>query len=404
MKHPHISIVKHVILSPPAEQPDKYETGTAKNRYAAPKKIVHSTFLTSTKVGSRRFFALPTDLVGSLRSGCLSGRRAQNDGCFYLPFLCASIFSCLLLLGVSSCSNQEQVSIASPAPNEISVVVLGTIQDAGSPQVGCMRKCCQNLFTNPDPSRQVVSLGLIDRENSRMWMIEATPDFTSQVRRLNVQAGTEFDKLPDGIFLTHAHIGHYSGLMYLGKEAIGSSEVPVYAMPRMKLFLEENGPWSQLVSERNIEIQVIEDGVPIQLSANIVIIPFSVPHRDEFSETVGYRVAGPDKTLLFIPDIDKWSEWQTSIIKEIQKVDYAFLDATFYDGNELNNRDMSEIPHPFVVESMALLKDLSPEDKSKVYFIHFNHTNPLIDESSPEYASVLKNGFKVAEIGQMINL
>eukprot|EP00957_Ditylum_brightwellii_P156501 11911053-Ditylum_brightwellii.AAC.1 len=66
-------------------------------------------------------------------------------------------------------------------------------------------------------------------------------------------------KTPDGIFLTHAHIGHYTGLMYLGREALGAVDVPVYAMPRMRSFLKNNGPWSQLVSLGNINIQNLEE-------------------------------------------------------------------------------------------------------------------------------------------------
>ena len=94
-------------------------------------------------------------------------------------------------------------------------------------------------------------------------------------------------------------------------------------------------------------------------------------------------------------------EWQLDITEEIAKVDYAFLDATFYDGNELPGRDMSQIPHPFVVESMDLLKGLSVEQKTKVHFIHFNHTNPLLNEKSKEYKATLESGFQIAEEGKI---
>ena len=122
---------------------------------------------------------------------------------------------------------------------------------------------------------------------------------------------------PDGIFLTHAHIGHYTGLMYLGKEAMNSSNVPVYAMPRMKTFLEENGPWSQLAKAQNIALQEMQADSSISLTANLTVTPILVPHRDEFSETVGYIISGPAKKALFIPDIDKWEKWDLDIIQMI---------------------------------------------------------------------------------------
>ena len=57
-----------------------------------------------------------------------------------------------------------------------------------------------------------------------------------------------------------------------------------------------------------------------------------------------------------------------SIVESIKNVDYAFLDGTFYDQKEINNRDMSEIPHPFVIESMKLFDDLEIKHKNKIYF------------------------------------
>lgn len=288
--------------------------------------------------------------------------------------------------------------------SSVSLVVLGTVQDAGSPQIACTKECCAPLFENPDHTRKVVSLGLIDSENKKTFLLEATPDIAEQLKALKKIGPHEADELPSGIFLTHAHIGHYTGLMYLGKEATNTENVPVYTMPRMKGFLEQNGPWSQLVSNKNIVLESIESGKAIQLADNFEVVPFAVPHRDEYSETVGYLIIGPNKTALFIPDIDKWGKWDQDIVETISKVDYAFLDATFYDAEEINNRDIAEIPHPFVVESMELFKNLLASEKKKIHFIHFNHTNPLLNPNSRESLEVLKNGFNIARIDNTYDL
>jgi pyrroloquinoline quinone biosynthesis protein B len=277
-----------------------------------------------------------------------------------------------------------------------SLIVLGTVQDGGSPHIGCSKACCQDLFDRPDPERMVVSLGIIDPENKMNWLIEATPDMPKQLNMLQTFSSFKDTHQPDGIFLTHAHIGHYAGLIYLGREALGASDLKVYAMPRMKTFLETNGPWSQLVDLKNIQLQLLQDDQAIQLSSNITITPFRVPHRDEYSETVGFRIEGPNKKVLFIPDIDKWHEWERSIVEEISKVDYALLDATFFNNDEINNRDMNEIPHPFVVESLELFSNLPEEEKAKIHFIHFNHTNPLLNKNSIQYQQVKKAGIKLA--------
>jgi len=321
------------------------------------------------------------------------------------------IYISLLIVSICSCSNQKKTpQISEVENNEIahisstSLVVLGTIQDAGSPQIACTKACCAELFNTPDNSRKTVSLGLVDVPNSKSYIFDATPDFGAQVHALTKLVKGNANQMVDGIFLTHAHIGHYTGLMFLGKEAMDAKDVPVYAMPKMKTFLEHNGPWSQLVIRNNIHTVNLENEKVQQLSNAIKVIPFLVPHRDEYSETVGYKIIGPNKSALFIPDIDKWAKWEKDIIAEIKKVDYAFLDATFYSGKEINNRDISEIPHPFIIESMEAFKNLNKQEKNKVVFIHFNHTNPVINYNSPEAKQVRAAGFRIAQIHDVFEL
>jgi pyrroloquinoline quinone biosynthesis protein B len=311
----------------------------------------------------------------------------------------------LILILLLSCNKSpEQINKSQPTPSKTSIVILGTIQDAGSPHIACTKDCCKDLFDKPDNTRQVVSLGVYDASTKKRYLFEATPDMPKQLNYL-MQYGEQSDKkIPDGVFLTHAHIGHYTGLMYFGKEAMSADRVPVFAMPKMKDFLETNGPWSQLVSEKNIVINQLKDGESIQLSNDLKVTPYRVPHRDEYSETVGYHIQGPNKSALFIPDIDKWEKWEKSIIEEIKKVDYAFLDATFYDGVELNNRDISQIPHPFVIESIEKFKDLNEEDKQKIIFIHFNHTNPILNPNSSEAKNLIDKGFRIAKFQEVFEL
>ncbi len=274
--------------------------------------------------------------------------------------------------------------------------VLGVVQDGGLPHLGSNKLCCDETQSN----RYVTSIMLINDGNNFSYLFDASPDINEQLNFM----GDRIKKDLKGIFLTHAHIGHYTGLMYFGREALNSKSINVYAMPRMKKFLEQNGPWSQLVSLENIVIHELNNNSKISLDSNIIIQPFEVPHRPEFSETVGYKIYGPNKKALFIPDIDKWYLWDISIVDEIKKVDYALVDATFYDSKEVNYRDISEIPHPFVIESMELFDSLDINEKNKIYFIHLNHTNPLLDKDSDQYKYVTAKGYNVAEEGMNLKL
>ncbi len=278
------------------------------------------------------------------------------------------------------------------------VMVLGVAQDAGYPQMNCKKECCKQAWEKYELQKTTSSIAIVDPTTNEQWIIDATPNIKEQLQLLKNETGTE--KI-DGVLLTHAHMGHYTGLMHFGREVMGTNKIPVFAMPKMRNFLKDNGPWSQLVELENIILQKLKTDSTFNLNENIKVKPFLVPHRDEFSETVGYEIIINNKSLIFIPDIDKWEKWETNIIDLIKKVDYAFLDATFYKNGELK-RDMSEIPHPFVEESMELFSSLTDSDKQKVHFIHFNHTNPLLIEGSNAQKKILMNKFNLAREGQIV--
>ncbi|MCF6193038.1 MAG: MBL fold metallo-hydrolase [Kangiellaceae bacterium] len=289
------------------------------------------------------------------------------------------------------------------AESEVSLVVLGVAQDAGYPQLNCYKPHCMAGWENYNKRRLAVSLAIIDKTNKEKFLFEATPDIKEQLYQLHLLAPDNHFKLA-GISLTHGHMGHYTGLMHLGKEAAGAKSVPVFAMPRMVDFLSTNGPWSQLVALNNIKLVELRNQKETPLNALISIVPLLVPHRDEYTEAVGYKIIGPNKTALFIPDIDKWKKWSTDIVELVKRVDYAFLDATFFSSAELPNRDMSEVPHPSVPESMKLFAELAPKDKQKIIFIHFNHSNPLLMKGSAAQQEVLDKGFRFATEGMQIAL
>ncbi len=277
------------------------------------------------------------------------------------------------------------------------IVVLGVAQDAGVPQAGCKRACCAAARLDPSRRRKVTSLAIVDPQTTERWLIDATPDFPEQLQILDEFTPSANDAIITGIFLTHAHVGHYTGLMHLGREAMGAEEIPVYAMPRMRDFLRNNGPWQQLVRLRNIVLRPLHHDSTIVLNTRLKITPILVPHRDEYTETVGYRITGPRQTVLFIPDIDKWEKWERRIADEIAGADVAYLDGTFYAEDEIPGRNMAEIPHPFIVESLARLSGLPAKEKMKVRFIHCNHTNPILSLESKAYGDVRALGFGIAQ-------
>ena len=305
------------------------------------------------------------------------------------PVLCGAIALHLVVFGGPAFASGG-------APARPYTVVLGIAQDGGIPQAGCRKSCCTT-----GRHERVASLGLVDPASHRWWLIDATPDFPSQL-------GTMAAEAPAcslaGIFLTHAHIGHYTGLMHLGREAMGAHAVPVWAMPRMRGFLAANGPWGQLVKLDNIELQPLAADSAIALGDSLSVTPFRVPHRDEYSETVGFRITGPRGSVVYIPDIDKWERWDRRVEDQIAGAATAYLDGTFFDASELPGRDMSEIPHPFIVESLARFALLPAATRARIRFIHVNHTNCAAIAGTAERKRVEASGCRVAAGGERVTL
>ena len=295
------------------------------------------------------------------------------------------------------------VALDASAGEDVTLVVLGIAQDAGYPQAGCYRPHCLRAWNEPANKRHASSIAVVDKVGGGKFLFDATPDMREQLHVLHSIAPDDTVPL-GGVFLTHGHMGHYTGLVHFGREAMGTDVVPVYAMPRMRDYLGSNGPWDQLVRLGNIALRPIEDSESVRLSAALNVTPFLVPHRDEYTETVGYRIDGPNASAVFIPDIDKWEAWDVDIRDVVAEVDYALLDASFFADGELGNRDMSEIPHPFVSETMALFDALPESERAKILFIHMNHTNPLLIDGSDAQREVRSRGYRIASEGMQIPL
>jgi len=230
-------------------------------------------------------------------------------------------------------------------------------------------------------------------------LVDATPDIRSQIAELRESCGLEAAPgLPvDRIFLTHAHTGHYTGLIHLGRESMAARSVPVMVTPRMGEFLKSNKPWSRLVEWGHVRLETLGPGAWKDSGLAVEAIP--VPHRDEDSDTVGFVFSGPTRRLLYVPDTDAWVKWRRPLESYLAEVDFALLDGTFFDGAELPGRDLSQVPHPLMKATLQMLGGKAGASRCRVLFTHLNHSNPALDPGSAEAALVRAAGFEVAREG-----
>ena len=263
--------------------------------------------------------------------------------------------------------------------------------------IGCTQPLCVRARRDPARRRRVAALGLVDAD--RRYLIDATPDIAAQLDALNAGRTPEKRRPVDGILLTHAHVGHYAGLIALGREMLGAEAVAVYATPKMASFLRGNEPWRSLVERRNVNVVEVTPGHEIVLG-RLRITVIAVPHRDELSDTVGYRVRGPaGRGVLYVPDVDKWSAGTAAWITRWRRWTWRSSTAPS-TTSELPGREISQVPHPFVPET---LKALTPALRKRVRFIHLNHTNRLLWDA-PARAAVAAQGAAIAREGDTIPL
>jgi pyrroloquinoline quinone biosynthesis protein B len=236
-----------------------------------------------------------------------------------------------------------------------------------------------------------------------VWIVDATPDLPRQLDMLadvRMREPGRVDRSPlSGILLTHAHMGHYLGLAHLGYEAISAEPTPVHASARMVEFLSSNAPWDQLVRLGQITPQVATPGQVVELGGGVRAEPLSVPHRGEYTDTFGWYLAGPDQRALYIPDTDPWAKWTIDLDTALDDVDLLLLDGTFYSADELPGRDVSEIGHPLMTDSMDRLAARVAAGL-QVWFIHLNHSNPTLDADSPQRRELEARGFAIARVGR----
>ncbi len=282
--------------------------------------------------------------------------------------------------------------------DNIVLKVLGTAQDGGYPHIGCKQSCCQAAWDDLNKKRLVSSIAIIDRVKKDCWIIDASPDIKIQINMIMDFLNIDYCPNIKGVFLTHAHTGHYSGLLEFGKETMNSSNIPVYAMPKMGSFIKSNSAFNFLINSNNIYLKSIIDNIDINLNQDISIRPFLVPHRNEMSETVGYRIFSMKKSIVYLPDIDSWEDWDYDIIDIIKDNDILLLDGTFYQIDEVKNRKISEIPHPTISHSMDKFSVLNKHNRNKIYFTHLNHTNIALHDKKISRA-LNQKGYNIANDG-----
>ena len=280
----------------------------------------------------------------------------------------------------------------------VEVTVLGISQDGGHPQPGCLRSCCANITEPHYP----VSLGIRSSEGTNL-LIEATRHLGDQ---FTIWGQTKVDHL----LLTHAHLGHVDGLGLFGREAIAARGIELHVSDDMYHLIDRTPQWNLMIQQGVFNLQTFTAGDVVFSQGELSIEAVRIPHRAELSDMHAFIIRGKSKSLLFLTDHDTWKETlavhNCSTIRELLgklNVDIAFIDGTFWSEDELAGRNQETVPHPPVLQTLKMLGEKKQGDP-EIIFTHLNHTNPLYNRDSEQYAEVKRLGWSVAHQGQRFTL
>ena len=295
----------------------------------------------------------------------------------------------------------ESGAMKSAESSGVFATVLGNMQDAGLPQAGCRCRRCARAYEDPRAAAYAACLALVDWRQTppAVWLVDATPDIKYQLNFLADSLGLASEnrlRPPTAVLLTHAHMGHVSGLMHLGPEAMAVHDLPVYASAALVEALRQSPVWQSLLAR--LRLLSFSAGEPLALAEGLTVTPLPVPHRDELGTgTFAFLVEGPSRRLLYLPDIDSWSGWPAAR-RHIEGVDVALVDATFASADEIERQ--AAVAHPPLKETLAFFADWPGE----LWLTHLNHTNPLLDPDSDAARAVATAGSAVVRMGQTFAL
>jgi pyrroloquinoline quinone biosynthesis protein B len=273
----------------------------------------------------------------------------------------------------------------------------------------------------------------ISYDGSCWFLLNASPDLRAQIEAnsfLNPRDGLRQSPIA-GVVLTSADLDQVLGLLLLRELqplhifATESVRQVVRDDNRMFAMLQrvpKQAQWTEITPNTSFPLAPISGEDSATRASSIRCLP--VPLQPRFPSYVSpERAAGlrPQEALIglivehsyksgaggklayfpVVPAIDN------SLLKQLealQSEDVLLFDGTFWSDDELikieaksqTARQMGHVPVSSSAGSLQLLAGLRGPRK---IFVHVNNTNPMLDESGPEYGQVRDAGWEVAEDG-----
>jgi pyrroloquinoline quinone biosynthesis protein B len=219
-----------------------------------------------------------------------------------------------------------------------------------------------------------------------------------------------------GCVLTDAEIDHASGLLQLRE----GCTFGIYSTPTVRRWLSNHlpirsvltsfadRPWMDLPLDEPVELQ-LPDGTGSGLRLRAFELgrdaPRFVPEIASGADgaVIGLEIEEPSRggKLVYAPGVAANVD---RLRRAAEGADCLLIDGTFWSDDEpslmgigkATAREMGHVPVSGVDGSLAWLSSLPA--RHKVY-VHINNTNPMLNETGPEYREVTRRGLRVGQDG-----
>ncbi|WP_241606704.1 pyrroloquinoline quinone biosynthesis protein PqqB [Rosenbergiella epipactidis] len=301
------------------------------------------------------------------------------------------------------------------------IKVLGSAAGGGFPQWNCNCANCQGVREGSIPARPRTQSSILISDNRQDWVLcNASPDISEQIRHTPefVKHGHLRGTTVGDIILTDSQIDHSTGLLSLREgcphRVWCTAEVHEdlsTGFPIFPMLTHWNGG---LLHQPIVPMEPFKTRVCTQLRFTPIPIisnapPYS-PWRDK--PLPGHNVAlfiedeSTGKSVLYAPGL---GEPDDVILPWLQKADCLLIDGTVWQDNELVTTGVGvntgkAMGHLALSEEKGMLAMLAALKAQRKILIHINNTNPILNESSPERASLDKAGIEVSWDGMEITL
>jgi pyrroloquinoline quinone biosynthesis protein B len=306
----------------------------------------------------------------------------------------------------------------------VRIEIMGSAAGGGFPQWNCNCRNCHSLRagTFHGKARTQTQVAVRDSSGSGPWfLLNASPDLRLQIEAtacLHPREGKRGSPI-HGVVLTSGDIDQIAGLLSLRE----LQPFRIYCTPSLRrVLLEDNSvfamlnrvptqvSWTNTTPSTSFPLHTL-DGAESGISCSAFSLGCRYPMY--VSQQHAARLKAEEALLGVLLESDSGGRVaympavpaiDQSLIERMESADLLLFDGTFWSDDELiqvqgsgaRAREMGHVP---VSGGDGSLQKLAVLKRPRKVFIHVNNTNPMLDESGPEYRMVREAGWEVAEDG-----